>query len=102
AARSRRMIAQMDSTAPQEGSSLYRRLVWLTLLRIVLVTLLLAASAVVVVRAEVSEDSVRVEQTLYAVIVGTYLASLGYLLVLRRSPKWHTLLAYAQVTGDVL
>lgn len=96
------MIAQMDSTAPQEGSSLYRRLVWLTLLRIVLVTLLLAASAVVVVRAEVSEDSVRVEQTLYAVIVGTYLASLGYLLVLRRSPKWHTLLAYAQVTGDVL
>ncbi len=96
------MVAAIDNEQSGGGSSLYRRLVWLTLLRITIVTLLLAASAFIVVRAEVPDDLGRVEQTLYAVIIGTYLASLGYLLVLRRSPKWHTLLAYAQVTGDVV
>lgn len=83
-----------------DAPGLYRRLLWLTLLRIALVTLLLCAAAFVVLRADV-QDLGTVEQVVYGVIIATYLASLGYLLALRRSAGIHKLLAYAQLTGDV-
>ena len=83
-----------------DDPGLYRRLVSLTLLRIALVTFLLGASAFVVLRADV-QDLGRVETVLYGVIIGTYLASLANLLVLRRSQQLHRLLAFAQIVGDV-
>ncbi len=83
------------------GGGLYRRLVWLTLLRIVLVTLLLAASTVSLLRQEARELDPK-EQVLYGVILATYVASLIYLFLLRASTDLHRPLAWAQIVGDVI
>lgn len=93
--------ASARAAGEEGGAGLSRRLLWLTLLRIVLVTLLLAASAMVVLRSE-TQDLGTVEQVLYGVIVAAYSASIVYLLLLRRSPGLQRPLAYAQVAGDVL
>jgi two-component system sensor histidine kinase PilS (NtrC family) len=84
-----------------EGESLYRRLVWLTLLRIAVVTVLLAAAAAVVLRSD-AEDLGRVEQVLYGLILATYAASLGYLFVLRKTKRVKDRFAFIQISGDVL
>ncbi|HCF59778.1 MAG TPA: PAS domain-containing sensor histidine kinase [Myxococcales bacterium] len=84
-----------------EGESLYRRLVWLTLLRIAVVTVLLAAAAAAVLRSD-AEDLGRVEQVLYGLILATYAASLGYLFVLRKTKRIKDRFAFVQITGDVL
>jgi two-component system, NtrC family, sensor histidine kinase PilS len=84
-----------------EGDGLYRRLVWTTLLRIAVVSVLLATSSVVLFRAEERQLGL-VEQALFTVVIVSYAASLVYLLVLRTAKRWHQRLAYAQVVGDVL
>jgi two-component system sensor histidine kinase PilS (NtrC family) len=83
------------------GGGLYRRLVWLTLLRIVLVSLLLAFSAVALLRQPREELDLK-EQLLYGVILATYVASLVYLLMLRGSTSLHRPLAWVQIVGDVV
>ncbi len=80
---------------------MFRRLVWLTLLRIALVSVLLAGSAALVLQGDDTQIG-QVEQALFSIILGTYSASLVYLLVLRGARAWHLRLAYAQVLGDVL
>lgn len=91
----------MPSQVPPENDSLFRRLVWTTLLRIALVSALLSVAAALLFRAEEKHLSA-VEQALFAIVIGTYAASLGYLLILRSAKAWRGQLAYAQVVGDVL
>ncbi|MGC4114864.1 MAG: histidine kinase dimerization/phospho-acceptor domain-containing protein [Myxococcales bacterium] len=91
--------AQPPFSAGDDG--LYRRLVWTTLLRIALVSALLSVAAALLFGAEEKRLS-SVEQALFAIVIGTYAASLVYLLVLRSAKAWRGRLAYAQVVGDVL
>lgn len=86
-------------TAPGDG--LYRRLVWMTLLRIAVVSILLASAAALLFRAD-EKVLGAVEQALFSIVIVTYAASLGYLFVLRSAASWHRRLAWAQVAGDVL
>jgi len=80
---------------------LHRRLVWLTLLRIVLTTVLLAASTLILLKAQRDELG-RYERILYGIVAASYLASLIYLLLLRSTRVVSSPLAYTQVAGDVL
>ncbi|HEY3450698.1 MAG TPA: ATP-binding protein [Myxococcales bacterium] len=86
---------------PVENDGLYRRLVWTTLLRIALVSALLSVAAALLFRAE-EKRLTAVEQALFAIVIGTYAASLAYLLILRSAKAWRGRLAYVQVVGDVL
>jgi len=62
---------------------LVRRLVWLTVFRLVLVTVLLVGTAMVTGRRDV--DDLAETYPLYGLILTAYLGSLGVLVVLRRS-----------------
>ncbi|MBI5549116.1 MAG: PAS domain-containing protein [Deltaproteobacteria bacterium] len=84
-----------------ENDGLLRRLVWTTLARIALVSLLLSASAVILFRVDEGQLST-LEQALFSLIIVSYGASLAYLLVLRSVRERHRRLAWAQVVGDVL
>ena len=92
---------ESDERGLREGEGLYRRLVWLTLLRIAIVTVLLGAAAAVVLKSD-TEDLGRVEQVLYGLILATYAASLAYLFVLRKTRRIRDRFAYVQISGDVL
>lgn len=89
-----------DMQPADEG--LGRRLVWLTLLRIVLVTILLVGASMVFLGGGERPSYGQVEQLLYAIILGTYSASVGYLIVLRSPVQRLRKLAFAQIAGDVL
>jgi two-component system sensor histidine kinase PilS (NtrC family) len=91
----------LDMTPIAEDPGLYRRLVWLTVVRIILVTLLLGASTLVLLKSDTEEPS-SVAQILFGIIIATYLASLAYLLILRSAARLHRRLAWAQMAGDVL
>jgi two-component system sensor histidine kinase PilS (NtrC family) len=80
---------------------LRRRLVWLTLLRIVLVTILLVSASLIFLRSPNPTGFGRVEQILYGTILATYAASLAYLMLLRSGALLRRL-AFAQIAGDVL
>ncbi len=80
---------------------LFDRIVWLTILRIALVSLLLAGTTYVLVRSDIQELG-KVEQALYIIIGITYLISVAYLLILRTRTVHHRKLAYVQVIGDVI
>ncbi len=86
---------------PAEKDGLFRRLIWTTLLRIALVSALLSVAAAVLFGAEEKHLS-SVEQALFAIVIGTYAASLAYLFILRSAQSWRWTLAWAQVVGDVL
>ncbi len=79
---------------------LYRKLVWLTLLRLVLVSILLALASTFIFRAQV-ETLGLVEQILFGVIVVSYATSLAYLFVLRKSQRVSPRFALVQALGDV-
>jgi two-component system sensor histidine kinase PilS (NtrC family) len=93
-------VERVQEPTNAEDGGLYRRLVWATLARIAVVSVLLAASAAVLFRG--SARLGHIEQALFSIILATYAASLLYLLVLRGAKRLHRRLAYAQVVGDVL
>jgi two-component system sensor histidine kinase PilS (NtrC family) len=80
------------------ADSLFRKLSWLTLFRLVVVTVLLGGTALTDFgwSGELAEGP----GPLYALIVGTYLVSLAFAVVLR-SRRGLVPLAYAQVALDV-
>lgn len=86
-----------------QGSAepLYRKLVWLTLMRLVLVSILLALASTFIFRAQV-ETLGLVEQILFGVILVSYAASLAYLFVLRKSKQVSPRFALVQAIGDVI
>ncbi len=82
--------------ARHPAESLFRKLVWLTLFRLVEVTVLLGATAFSLWRSEGRQDS----GGLYTLIAATYAVSLG-LAVLLRQRRRLVAIAYAQVAIDV-
>ncbi len=84
-------------SAPEEGA-LFRKLVWVTLFRVALVTVLLGATLAVTVRTA-TEDA-DPAAPLYGLIVGTYAVSLAFALLLRWR-RWLAAMAYAQIALDV-
>jgi two-component system sensor histidine kinase PilS (NtrC family) len=83
--------------APAE-SALHKKLVWLTLFRIVSVTVLLAGT--VVVDWKSGEAGAGFTQPIYGLVIGTYLASLASAFWLRRGGDLRPL-AFAQIAFDV-
>lgn len=79
---------------------LYRKLVFLTLMRLVLVSILLVLASTFIFRAQV-ETLGMVEQILFGVILVSYAASLAYLFVLRKSKQVSPRFALVQALGDV-
>jgi two-component system sensor histidine kinase PilS (NtrC family) len=92
--------AAAEAPAPVDPASdpLFRKLSWLTLFRLVMVTVLLGGTALTDFgwTGELAEGP----GPLYGLILGTYLVSLGFALVLR-ARRWLHALAYAQVALDV-
>ncbi len=82
----------------QDPPGLFKKLVWLTLFRLAMVTVLLGATAVHTWTAE--RDPANAAAPLYGLILATYLISLAFALVLRWR-RWLTGLAYAQIALDV-
>ncbi|WP_242339448.1 MULTISPECIES: two-component system sensor histidine kinase NtrB [Anaeromyxobacter] len=89
--------AEPPAAAPRDG--LRRKLGWLTLFRVVTVTVLLAGT--IVVNLELGPVIERDLLPLYAVVAATYLVALATALALRAG-RGLTSLAYAQVVLDVL
>lgn len=87
--------------ASREHADLYRKLVWVTFFRVVIITVLLGATAVLTFTERESLTG-PVQDLLYRLTVAVYIASLAYLLVLRRGGVGsYRALAYVQVLGDV-
>jgi two-component system, NtrC family, sensor histidine kinase PilS len=93
------MTAPADAAGGEAAADagLDKKLVWLTLFRIVSVTVLLGGTAVVTWRAA---DDGGVTSALYGLVIGTYLASLASAWWLRQG-RALVPLAYAQVAFDV-
>ena len=81
--------------APRPDEALFRKLTWLTLFRLVEVTVLLGATALVQWRAAGPDGG-----GLYTLICGTYVISLGFALLLRQR-RGLPAIAFAQVAVDV-
>ncbi|HEX9241084.1 MAG TPA: ATP-binding protein [Anaeromyxobacter sp.] len=82
------------------GGDLHRKLVWLTLFRLVTITVLLGGTAVV--NWQFGASAAEVVAPLYAVVAVTYAASLALALALRaRTPALDQVLAGAQIALDV-
>ncbi len=86
------------SPEPPERVSLFRKLVWLTLFRLTMITVLLGATAVVTWQTAAGEADAA--SPLYALILATYLVSLAFAIVLRWR-RWLVPVASAQVALDV-
>ncbi len=78
--------AAPGAQAGPRGEPLYRRLVWLTLFRLVLVTVLLGGLAVVSWQAQDPEQGAATAP-LYLVILATYAGSLGVAMLLRQARR---------------
>jgi two-component system, NtrC family, sensor histidine kinase PilS len=85
------------AAAAREGTAaLHRKLVWLTVFRVVSVTVLLGGTAVV---GWGSEEGLHATGPLYGLVIATYAVSIALALPLRRQ-RALPLLAYAQVGVD--
>lgn len=97
-------MSERDHFAPEsavgERTSLFRRLVFLTAFRLVIVTVLLGATLWVTLRPGDQLDN-PTSVLLYGLTGFIYAASLGYLWLLRARRRLRAV-AYAQVAGDVL
>ncbi len=80
-----------------EQAVLHRKLVWLTFFRLVSVTVLLGGAAAVGWRSQAGLESTA---RLYPLVIVTYIASLGFALLLR-ARRYLVPLAYAQLALDV-
>lgn len=95
------LLAPRPGVSPSDfrgrgGESLYRKLVWSTLFRLVEVTVLLGVTATWQWRAGAQYDAA----WLYWVICGTYFVSLGFA-VLLRDRRWLVPIAFGEVAVDV-
>lgn len=81
------------------GDGLHRKLVWLTLFRVVTVTVLLAGT--VIVNLELGPEVERDLLPVYAVVAATYLVAIATAAALR-ARRGLASIAYAQVVLDVL
>jgi two-component system sensor histidine kinase PilS (NtrC family) len=91
--------------APGEGeprvhaaAALHRKLVWLTFFRVIVVTVLLGGTAFVGWSAD--PDVARETSPLYALVIATYVASIGLAVALRQR-RGLIAVAYAQIAVDV-
>ncbi len=87
-------MAQPPGRAADDG--LYRKLAWLTLFRLVIITVLLGGTALVTWRTRDQADTA----PLYRLILFTYLVSLGLALALRTRRRLAAL-AYLHIVVDV-
>jgi two-component system sensor histidine kinase PilS (NtrC family) len=85
-------------TAAGYSQSLFKKLVWLTLFRLVMVTVLLGVSAFTAWKTRTGADETI--SHLYLVIGATYVASLGFVIMLRMR-IWLHVVAYGQIALDV-
>jgi two-component system sensor histidine kinase PilS (NtrC family) len=86
------------AAAAPDDLSLRRKLVWLNVFRLLMVTVLLAGTAITTWQSGLEAWDAALP--LYALIVGTYLFSLAVSLLLKRR-AWTRALAYAQLAADV-
>jgi two-component system, NtrC family, sensor histidine kinase PilS len=84
--------------AAEDLATLHRKLVWLTLFRLLIVTILLGGTAIV--SLQLGPDGATAFQPLYGVVLATYFASLLFSLLLR-AHRFLGALAYAQIALDV-
>jgi two-component system sensor histidine kinase PilS (NtrC family) len=92
--------AQGSVDSPASPASLYRKLLWLTGLRLIVGTALLVATAWLTLGGD-TDFGRRVDALLYATIASIYLGSLVSVIFLRRGRHLRPV-AYAQIAGDVL
>ncbi|HYG68454.1 MAG TPA: histidine kinase dimerization/phospho-acceptor domain-containing protein, partial [Anaeromyxobacteraceae bacterium] len=83
---------------PSADPDLRRKLVWLTLFRLAIVTVLLGGTAIV--SLQLGPEAETAFRPLYRTVLATYLASLGFSLALRAG-RFLAALAYAQIAIDV-
>jgi two-component system sensor histidine kinase PilS (NtrC family) len=102
-------LAEADSAVAVEASAtargpdpqgLFKKLVWLTLFRLAVVTVLLGATAVYTWRAG-KDEAHAAAAPFYGLILATYFVSLAFAFALR-AHRWLTALAYAQIGLDVV
>lgn len=97
-----RLLGRNLSSLDEASRSTYRKLVWLTFLRLLVVTVLLGATAVLTF-TERDSLSGPVQARLYGLALVVYLATAIYLGLLRLgSVRLVPALSYAQIVGDVL
>jgi two-component system sensor histidine kinase PilS (NtrC family) len=89
---------EAEAIPDDPGAALHRKLVWLTLFRLVIVTVLLGGTAAV--SLQLGPDAAASFTPLYRLTLATYLASLGFA-VLLRARRFLGALAYAQIALDV-
>jgi two-component system, NtrC family, sensor histidine kinase PilS len=90
-----------ESAAPAKepaGAGLHRKLVWLTLFRLAIVTVLLGGTAIV--SLQLGPEAAAAFRPVYRIVLATYLASLLFALLLR-AHRFLGALAYAQLALDV-
>ena len=77
-----------------------KKLIWVMLFRIILVSILLVATLIRHIRSY--ESAIRLDSSfIVLIIISAYLASLVYLYLLRQS-SWYRLSAILQIVGDML
>ncbi len=89
--------APAEAAGSRPEASLRRKVTWITFFRLVMVTVLLGGTAATSWKS--GQEFEGAAGPLYALIAGTYLASLAVAVALRRS-RGLSLLAYAQVVLD--
>jgi two-component system sensor histidine kinase PilS (NtrC family) len=95
------VAAAADTLAPHSSPELFRKLLWLTGLRLLVGTALLTATAVISFTSGSETLPGRAEELLYGIIAGIYLVSLVSVAFLR-SRRHLSRVAYGQILGDVL
>lgn len=83
---------------PEPG--LYRKLLWLTVIRLIVVTLLLALATRLIFQS-LTDRLGTGEQVFFGVILACYVMSLAYLLFMRKVRRVSRRFALVQVAGDV-
>ena len=88
-------VTAASAGTPERSEGLYQKLLWVTLFRLIEVTVLLGATALWEWKSE-SRDGI----PLYWLICVTYVGSLGLALLLRQR-RWLVAKAFASVATDV-
>lgn len=93
-------LSEDEREAPAEDPEIVGRLQWMMFFRVVMITVLLGSTLVVNAR-DISVFSQPDTLTLIGLIVGTYVLTIIYAVLLRRLQR-HTAFAYAQLVGDLV
>ncbi len=97
------MLKTKEGPASAGGRpGLYRKLVWISFFRLLVVTVLFAATAILTL-TERDALTTPVQVYLYGLTPAVYIASIVYLVAMRFGPAaWLPWIAHMQVAGDVL